>query len=1246
MKNNKLLWLSTLLLGSGTLFAQTTPQHPHYIKNESTTPFYTAYRNWTVGSPLYGDDTQAAADEEFFISRVKPKTRFTNAQTQVDPQLNSQRKMLWWCPIGTTDGDNWNAKPSYFFDSEVFSMWSYVDIYGNWTAPFVRMPAAFMDVCHKNGVVTSVLASVPWAETLNPDTGHGANFKALYDGGTDKLLQFLRYYGIDGIGFNSEFYSGSLTTPLKEMLTGAFEKKDEANWPTFHNCWYSLMGNGGTVSDYSQLNSGCSDWFDWQGKTTSDAYFLNYNWGSSHLNTSQNTARGFGRNSFDVYAGMDFQGRSSAAWTALKDYDISVGIWGAHNMNMVFEGRGALGSSPVQRQKTYQLTSENTFTGSSFNPVNTPEISDKLRHTPTATDFHGFSSFITARSAMWSNDLSREPMVTYFNLGNGLYFNVEGETAFENEWYNLGMQDYLPTWRWWLTKGFMGRTADDVLLRTTGLQPEFTWDDAWFGGSCLQISGQTEEQYLHLFKTKYPVQTGDVLTIRYKVVSGTGTMAWACSVEDAEDTEVAGKIETVQADDEVWVEKTINIGTGRNDLKIAGKTLAMLAMKFTETSSDFKVYIGEISLTRGTAAKPATPICRSSEMLGSNYKGVDMKIFYKMVEDYPSTSADPVYNADVNTWYYKVYTQQEGCEPVMCSATTSWAAYVVGAPYNNEVGGKMRIGISAVSLDGKAESEIAWGEYQAIPAPTISSEISIDKPIIKANEEFTIGYVDPNHPAAREWKIQNVRTDEFVKTVADAASFTTTLPEEGIYNLFLINSEGEEIKNYGMIQISSDEVGAMPRIESLMANGSTEPIEVNTNETVTLSYVGRDADGHVSRGLNLNERAFGVDGRQLGFSTLTPFSISFWFKAEQFIHGSAGTQLLNIRSSTDKWPASDWGYVWNDLDPDNTFHFNLRAASANGGTQFTLDDFKFLPNQWYHIAYVFGNQNGGRVITLYVNGKKVFTSPVVTDIYSWRQDNFILFGGGAFNRSGVNGLLDEFQIYNKAITEEEVLTSMKHMEVAPENLIGYWDFESDPDDQDRIYSTGANKSIYGSLIQVTTISEGNNQYTPFPSTFATGAPFIPGEIYQVETLPTWNLSKAATIETPSDGNTTAGSVGVSYRETGEYTATLTLQNGWGKDTKTFNFIKVNLEDAIDEANVVDFTTYPNPFVDQVNVQFAKEGNYTIEVTAINGQVVASRQAKVSDGEFVQMGINAEPGHYLVVIKHAGKTLKVIKVIKK
>ncbi|MBO5720423.1 MAG: secretion protein Por, partial [Bacteroidales bacterium] len=378
--------------------AQGIPSHTQYVKIGSDIPWYTAYNNWQPGTALYSSDSDAAENEQFFISRVKPRNRFVFTETQVDETMNPDRKMMWWCPIGSASS-NWNALPAYYFGGEVYSMWSYTDIYGNWIAPLIQAPAAFLDVCHKNGVRSGTVASVPFgAAPSKNDGGHGSNIDALINGGHDKLLRYLRYYGVDGIGFNSEF-SWDLLDPtgFKNLMGNCYSNAASYGVP-FNNAWYSFTSNQGGFGDYSVLNSGCVEWFHYNGKKVSDAYFLNYNWGASQLATSQETASGKGRSGFDVYAGMDYQGRSNANWLALQNNNISFGIWGAHNMNMFYESRGERGADPVQMQKTYQLISENSITGSSYNPVNTPAVSNILRHTSTATNFHGFSSFITARS--------------------------------------------------------------------------------------------------------------------------------------------------------------------------------------------------------------------------------------------------------------------------------------------------------------------------------------------------------------------------------------------------------------------------------------------------------------------------------------------------------------------------------------------------------------------------------------------------------------------------------------------------------------------------------------------------------------------------------------------------------------------------------------------------------------------------------------------------------------------------------
>lgn len=1246
MRKFRHLFLGTCVFAAGMAYAQ-TPSHPQYVKgSDSEEPFYTAYRQWEPGKTLYSTG-DAKEDEQFYISRVKPKNRFSFAQTQVDPEMNSERKLLWWCPIGT---EGWNAIPTYFFNSEVFSMWSYVDIYGNWTAPMIRMPGAFADICHKNGVVTSTLASVPWASTVKADDGgHGSNMKAMIDGGPEKLLKFLRYYGIDGIGYNSEFNIDSSigTENLKKLLSGAFAKKDDLKWPTFTNAWYSLMTNSGNVGGGDALSSSNQDWFHYDGHPTSNAYFMNYNWGAGLLSTSQSTARKFeGRSSFDVYAGMDFEGRSVADWIALQNYDISVGIWGSHRMNMLYLNRGELGADPTLMQKTYQAISENVFTGSSYNPVNTPPVKNKLGHSSLIKDFHGFSSFITARSPLQSDDLANEPFVTYFNLGNGKFFNINGEKNFPNEWYNIGMQDYLPTWRWWLTSKFMGREESDV--PANGLKAEFTWDDAWFGGSCLSVGGKTELEYLHLFKTKYSLMSGDKLLIRYKVLSGSGSMSWSCMAEEGIGTEVSTRSKALEAGND-WIEYEVKIGTSPTSLRLANKTLALLALKFMNTSDNFKILIGEISLTRGAdAITPSAPIIKGTKLITSNYRGIDFKIYYEMESDIV-TPGEPVYNEDVNTWYYKIYMQQEGSEKVMCTATTSWAAYVVSAPREMEAGSKVRLGVSAVSIDGKSESAIAWSDYQDIPENEVVEGIEIDKAVIKTNEEFTAKYADPTHSDAKQWEIRKASDNSVAFTKEGGTSVTTSLEEEGLYDLaltFLKNNKDTTEIYRGFVQVSGPEVGALPEIKELKANGSEAAIEVAKEAEVEFSYIGKEADGTVSRGLRLPEQAFAIDVAQLNLTDTSPFSICFWFKPNQFNHQDGGTQLLNIRTREDKWPASDWGYVWSTIQPDNTYSISLRYYEANGGSNLKTEDFVFLPNQWTHIAFIIDWVDNGRQISLYANGNLIGKSEVFSDVYPWKNSNKIMIGGNAASRAGLDGYLDEFQLYKKALNLEEVRNSMKHQTEIPEGLSGYWDFESEVDENNYMLSTGTEKNLKAAVVAVQVLGEGNNDYVNQPVSYGAGAPFITGQNYKIETIPTWKLGVDATITEASKYTSTAGSIKANYAKSGLYEATLTLTNSWGTDSKTFQYVKVGDGSGIEENDAINFSAYPNPFVDEVNVQFVNGGTYTVEIHNLAGQLVSTESLQVNAGEFVNMNVSGSAGTYFITVKDNGKVLKSLKVIKK
>ena len=105
---------------------------------------------------------------------------------------------------------------------------------------------------------------------------------------------------------------------------------------------------------------------------------------------------------------------------------------------------------------------------------------------------------------------------------------------------------------------------------------------------------------------------------------------------------------------------------------------------------------------------------------------------------------------------------------------------------------------------------------------------------------------------------------------------------------------------------------------------------------------------------------------------------------------------------------------------------------------------------------------------------------------------------------------------------------------------------------------------------------------------------------------------------------------------------------WGKDTKTkTEYIVVSgLLNGMDKESIEMMNVYPNPFVDAVNIRFAKAGDFAVEIIAPNGVCVSNRTLNVTEGETIRLSINGSTGMYLVRIIEDGVCVKTLKVNKK
>lgn len=1263
----KLLLISAAFLGSLSFVEAQTPAHPQYVKNWGEgEAFSNLYGSWQPGQAL---STERADDEEFFISRVKPLRRFTESETQVNNTLTQDRKLLWWVPIGMP---GWNALPSYFFNSEVFSMWSYLDHWGNWTATYLRMPGAFSDVAHKNGVSVSCTATPGFGRPIDPsDNSWGQAFYSVSSGGADKYITYLRYYGMDGAGYNSEQgWSSELVNSYKPFLKEASQKASEVGLFNYSNVWYGITDSrGGTSQSWDSLDAAHRDWFNYNGGTTSTHYFLNYNWSNSHLTVSEKTANGFDRSTYDVYAGINMQRGILSNWATLFNSHTSIGIWGAHRSNMIFENRGSAGASAMAQQNEYQKASECIFTGGYRNPIKHYPITDnKLPSgSGSASQFFGMSKVMPARSTL-SWDLSESPFVTYFNLGNGTFFNIEGEKKFSGEWYNIGMQDFMPSWRWWFSKSFMGKDEDQYL--SNPLDAKFIWDDAWFGGSCLQINGTTTDtQYLQLFKTKYEVQNGDKIRVRYKVVNGTGEIKLTAYMI-GDNTEYNSDILTTDSEFAYgeWQEVVIPIeNSGRKALTIGGKTLGVIGLKFANTSS-LSVRIGEISLYRGEYTTPDAPIVKKAISLENNYKGADFKIIYSM-DKMPRKDNLVTYNDDVKTWFYKIYCQQEGGDIEFCTATTSWAAYVVGAKFDVSGTHRMRYGVSAVSLDGTKESDISWSEYMDMTTANVVEGIKADKPILNIGQSATISFSDPTHAEATHWELK--RGDDVISSQDGGKSFTVSPDQIGTYTVFCTVTPGNVITKTGMVTVVPTSAGCMPEIKTLTANNKTDGINLIPDEQATMAYTSKNSNGAVSRALRLANASFKISnlfsalGVRLGNSSESGeggLTVSFWFRPDNTVYaeGEDGMRMFDISKASERWPMSEWGYFWinygqghapNGRDRSSYQGFTWTNVSsrydANNAREKIVDTDPYVlePGVWYHMTV---KLTYGLDAYLYINGKRIaylrsngIRRRLFNDSYELNISKYVKFA------STFDGYIDEVRVYNKELADDQIPSLMSHIEdlsaEEAKGLKAYFDFENENNGSNLPSRVGG---VNATLSRLTWGGEGQQSWTPIQKVdFGASTALVVGSSYPIITTPQWNSSKAQFSELQN--TETEGSAKVKWQKKGAYPVTLTLENAWGTDSKTYNVVTVAPKaTAIEDIQPVDLSVYPNPFVDNIRLHFAKSGNYRLYLYDLNGTLVTEKTVGAVAGTLYSMNVNAQSGVYLLKIVLEDKVVSCIKLQKK
>ena len=1251
------LFASLALASCLSATAQRTPTHPLDIQDAKFEDLPNYLEAWMKGE-MKQPQGVSAIDDQFYISRVRPLERIKDGDYQVRQGVNPERKMCLWTPLDDPTS-KWKALPRYCFEGDNFSLWSYIDIHGNWTSPWIRSSAGLTDVAHKNGVSVGCVMSIGWGASIylsqwRPDTYSRVLYKLTQKKGgkfiyAAPFVRLMKYYGINGIGFNSEFHTtADVMTQLTEFFVECHKEAKKIDWK-FEVHWYDGTDDRGSIHFDGGLGDHNKKIFGDKDNIATDMLFANYNWGNWQLNGSVSTANRLGRSSFDYYAGFDIQGRAlrNNNWSALLNNNISIGFWGAHSQSLIHQSATDDGTSDIAIQKAYLKKQELIFSGGNNNPGYLPGINTNCTLANSSLkNFHGLATFLTAKST-----IQQIPFVSRFNLGNGLSFRKDGQVAFDHKWYNLNTQDFMPTWRWWITDSNDEVNGSNI----NGLvKAELTFDDAYWGGSCLSLSGQTDFSRVKLFKTMLEVQPDYEFSVTYKTLKGTDSHAklFVALKDHTTDykqvdlpaTETAGKWST-------FTVKASDLGLA------AGDKVAMMGLVVENSPADYQLHVGEMALRNSTQLfNTATPTIKQVQVLRGRYNACDFKLQYASKDE---SDWEKTYNDEVGTWYYEIYFQQKDQPQQLLTATTSWAAYVVDAPM---VSGNdkrdCRFGVRAVAPDGKQGSEIVWTPYQRVEYNQPLSDVVADRPVIKPGEEFTLKYLDEMVPAATSWSLNDAVTGATVATAGSGTSATFRVDQEGTYDLVVVDSQGKSTTTRGKVKITPEATGAVPHINTLTADKQTE----QTGKPVSYTYDARLGEGMASHGLVITDpKMFRIPGDvQKGKS----YSYALWFKADNFNHDKQGTNLINKNSIKDSWPHNNWGDLWvtirpewqgRSLHPANEVSFNTMGWTSHDipYEDVMTTGYSVTPGVWNHIVVT---HTDGNIQKIYFNGREVASHSFSNSIR--REDSNdnrirgyevadIFIGGGGVYKSGFNGVIDEVQVWDKPLSKEEVLEAMKGYKEGsiPSNLKAYFTFEEVDGKKFKNLGT-AGRDFDGSVV-VTEGSGGENTSTAAyvdqqPDNNVLGFPGVVGT-YEVKTTPTWELGDGR-ISSESDKTAV-----VTYAAPGKKNVTLKLKNGWGEDEKTVNEI-VDITAIPDGISTVEAQTglsvYPNPFVESVNMRFAENGHYTINILGATGSLLQSNQFDAVEGQVVNVAISGARGIYFVQVMKNGKTYKTLKVIKK
>ena len=618
------------------------PMQPGSGFQVSTSDQVVALLEWTPGS----------GDSKYFRSRVPLAARIPAfAATQAHPRLSPlpQLGTLTDYYIGT-DFEGIRQRVRYGSTSVpvyVSSFAQYQDVIGGWNGAQTLPTASYVDAAHRNGTLILGILYQPAFPDFIAQAADGS-----FPVG-DKLVQMAKYFGYDGYFLNvEESLPSDQAADLEKMMMAMYAKAKSSGIKDFYIQWYDSMLPAGELSYQGEINDQNGPWLT---SKAENSIFIDYGWagysgpgccgsyGDGVTNVAETTAF-CNANKLDPFAVAFYGLLTGNDLTTVGQYapyvipangagkphgSLSSFVHGRRLLTNAIAAAGADASNQALRVALDQADRA-FWSGTTGNPAEANTVQ------------YGLASFIAERSVIGSF-----PFISRFNVGTGTQFFLDGELASTRPWFNIGIQDVLPTWQFW-TKS-KGSSAIPAGLLTAG----FDYDVAYNGGSSVKVTGMlgpNNPTELRLFKTRLAVRADarnqERLELVFQINQGEPESIRAGLIFEDNPTLVEWlECHEGERTEDTWTTRRYALD------KFAGRVIAAISLAFevvkTKVAQPYTVYLGEVRMLDAECgiAAPNTPtgFAIDNSFPSSDKLSAELLLSWKF---------------DESVWYYDIYREK------------------------------------------------------------------------------------------------------------------------------------------------------------------------------------------------------------------------------------------------------------------------------------------------------------------------------------------------------------------------------------------------------------------------------------------------------------------------------------------------------------------------------------------------------------------------------------------------------------